>query len=452
MELYLNARPRISDEVGKAIKLIHADDLSSFQRFPSYRDLETISYYDYILGVERLDTLKSKFREALRADGKLRFLNTSDPEVYKNVELKIRGSLWKKIQKIQLEPPTFDQTTLSSSEGEISGLELIVRSGLFSKEFSVVYSCPRQVRYASTIQNIGKRLEAMSDTERACVAEVATSKFNHPVLFISHRWETPDQPDPDGRQLSKLRQLSDCYIIYDYSSFPQEPFGEGEKERLAAILSNMQELVRNLVVLKSDDYLDRGWCIYEYLVASFNHSVVCDEVNDWRFVSLREWSISQAPMPRGFRDSGEMMMRNYIAESLLHTVNLILPVYREAKFLLPQDRELVNKLLHQLLKSTLPSKAENQPYLGESKKTPWSDQELTNAFNRPLEWQALATMKVERFKINVPHSLRDAAGRNFKIRIEEPGVYVMLEAYGNPFYQAAREFERKEQEYLKLDE
>src|ERR1700722_3903447 len=30
-------------------------------------------------------------------------------------------------------------------------------------------------------------------------------------------------------------------------------------------------------------------------------------------------------------------------------------VYREAKFLLPQDRELVNKLLHQLLKSTLPS-------------------------------------------------------------------------------------------------
>jgi len=50
---------------------------------------------------------------------------------------------------------------------------------------------------------------------------------NDPVkLFVSHRWETKDHPDPSGRTLRKLLSLSkncsdDAAVWLDYCSLPQ---------------------------------------------------------------------------------------------------------------------------------------------------------------------------------------------------------------------------------------
>src|SRR5260221_4152017 len=60
---------------------------------------------------------------------------------------------------------------------------------------------------AERIEELKHRLEAMSDQQRRTIEEVTTSRYAHPVLFVSHRWENEAHPDPTRSQLRKLRTL-----------------------------------------------------------------------------------------------------------------------------------------------------------------------------------------------------------------------------------------------------
>ena len=73
------------------------------------------------------------------------------------------------------------------------------------------------------VETLERKISEFSASENRAIDEIATSQFAHPVLFISHRWEATEHPDPAGHQLEKLRALKDCFIIYDYTSFPQKP-------------------------------------------------------------------------------------------------------------------------------------------------------------------------------------------------------------------------------------
>lgn len=47
----------------------------------------------------------------------------------------------------------------------------------------------------------------------------------------------------------------------------------------------MTRLLRNVVILKSDDYAARGWCLFEYIVATMAQTIVCDELQHPKLVS-----------------------------------------------------------------------------------------------------------------------------------------------------------------------
>ena len=83
----------------------------------------------------------------------------------------------------------------------------------------------------------------MTQDEENQVRAVRESRFAHPVLFVSHRWESEGHPDPGGQQLARLQKLRDCFIIYDYSSFPQEPRSRAEEDEFEQILAAMDGLM-----------------------------------------------------------------------------------------------------------------------------------------------------------------------------------------------------------------
>ena len=93
--------------------------------------------------------------------------------------------------------------------------------------------------------------------------------------FISHRWETPTEPDPDNYQYQVLSSLIKDMSLYwyDYSCSPQRSSQGEHGLYLAYILDNLSEIIKgsNVITIRrsNDDYFSRGWCFHEWFTAQF---------------------------------------------------------------------------------------------------------------------------------------------------------------------------------------
>lgn len=279
----------------QSIKLVHCSNLQTWHKFPRYQQCDAITYYDYFIGQQQLKKLESAYSHVIGAYNKLAQLDTGEVKVYKTFTVEVAPSLFHTIRGISLAMPAFEETVVTVNEGEWQAGKLIVKAKWSKKSVQVTYACPSHIQNAEEIAVTRKKISELTADEQAAFHEIKKSRFSQPVLFISHRWETKNHPDPDCNQLEKLRLLEDCFIIYDYCSFPQEPLNIDEASKLQCILKYMGKLIENVVILHSADYTNRGWCIYEYIASSFLSSVVCDEIQEPAFVALRDWVSTRVP-------------------------------------------------------------------------------------------------------------------------------------------------------------
>ena len=85
---------------------------------------------------------------------------------------------------------------------------------------------------------------------------------------MSHRWDTPTNPDPSGEQMAALRTfLLDerpevRWVFYDYSSLPQGERTAEERHLFKMILPNINLLYlgASVLVLMDRSYIGRFWC------------------------------------------------------------------------------------------------------------------------------------------------------------------------------------------------
>jgi hypothetical protein len=400
----------------KAVKLIPAEALAGMEKFPKYQDYNVGTYYDWLEGRKQLRRLRALFSKPLKVVERMQELDTDVMEEYKSEAIPIKPSLFRVKRKILLEQPLYENSIISTSEGIIEGDQLTVQSRWRKKDLFVSYSCPKRDRYAEDLRVLKQQVQAFSLAERTALKEIAESRYNYPVLFISHRWEATDHPDPQSHQLKKLKALKDCFIIYDYTSFPQAPLSATEATDLQLILQHMSRLMQNVVIIQSAEYMDRGWCLYEYIASSLFGSVVCDEIRDPKFTSLRDWVATRVPIPVNLvRDSWESQQTNFVNDSILKAVNEILPLYKKALFTVETDRKIVSSLLLRLLKEKLPAKKIHQPHLSEWKTERWTEEELKDAFENELKWEPEISTTKHPFAMNVPSTINEAVQRNYKI-------------------------------------
>ena len=270
---------------------------------------------------------------------------------------------------------------------------------------------------ADEIARLKDELSATDHERRARLAEAQASRYLQPVLFISHRWGGTAHPDPEGRQLAKLQALEDCFLIYDYASFPQDTAAPEDEAALLEILSGMNALISNVLVLAAPDFLDRGWCIYEYTVASMRASIVCDELSDSKFVTLRNLAATRPPVSLRVLGGGmESEIQNAKNQRTLETVNTILPLFNQSKFTVQRDREIVRDLLVSELARTLPRKMEYMQYLGEWKTMAWTEEELRDAFKSELKWEHLQYAEnFKPFEPKVPSTVAEAVRGGYRL-------------------------------------
>jgi len=409
-----------------AVKLVRAGDLKTWNRFKHYDDHESITYLRYKKEVRRIAELRRKIPLLLKARDRIDELNRDELKEYKTEVLKVPRSFRRHRVRMALPKRQYPQTVYkTSSEAEVVGDVLIVKAKWTTQEICVRMSCPARILHADEIAEKQAWLDTRSSDEKGTLRDIETSWSSHPVLFISHRWETLEHPDPNGSQLAKLSQLTNCFIIYDYSSFPQDR----SSIALDLILRNMTRLLNNVVVLASSDYLDRGWCLYEYIVASMRVNIVCDEVNDPDFVKLREWSSTKPPVSLSLKGhSFESNLQNTINKSVIETVNRIRPKYAQSSFTVEADRTIVTGLLIDDLMDTLPNRKEYpSPYLGEWVSKNWKREELAAAFTEHMDWEEmkrnwehLGTVNMRPNKLGVPTTIEEAVRRGYLIERPPP--------------------------------
>ncbi len=94
--------------------------------------------------------------------------------------------------------------------------------------------------------------------------------INH-ILFVSHRWETRDQPDVDGEQLKAIKAYLEArpdieWVWVDYSSMPQfptpNPEETAEKRRMLSRINDLYLTAHCLILLDTSN-ASRFWPLTE---------------------------------------------------------------------------------------------------------------------------------------------------------------------------------------------
>ena len=400
-----------------AVKLVHAEDLHRWERFPRCQDFDGITFGHYRAEAYQLERRRRSVASLIAAIDELDTLDTDETVEYDfdYIDVPRRGPLRRPV-RLPLPQTPRPGTTAESSEGTIRDGTLEVEPGWRRQSIRVSYSGASRLANAERIEELRRLLAAMSDEQRATIEEVTTSRYAHPVLFISHRWESDPHPDPWGSQLRKLRALKDCFIVYDYSSFPQRPRSDRDETDFRQILGSMDQLIRNVVVLEAPDYLGRGWCLYEYILSSLHQTTVCDELQDGRFVTLRDWASTDPPIALSFRDSFESQQQNYINERILAAMNDVLPLYAQAEFQFEDDRAIVTELLIEHLVQTLPPTKPSQEYVGEWETQAWSAERLRPFFSGKGCPQFESGIAIRRFETSVPSTVQEAVNGRYEIK------------------------------------
>jgi hypothetical protein len=95
------------------------------------------------------------------------------------------------------------------------------------------------------------------------------------VLFVSHRWEVPAEPDVEGEQLKAIKAYLEAHpdikwVWFDYSSMPQKvdgvdtrtPKDKAEFQLMLAAITDMYLTARVLILLDTS-YVSRFWTLTE---------------------------------------------------------------------------------------------------------------------------------------------------------------------------------------------
>jgi hypothetical protein len=111
---------------------------------------------------------------------------------------------------------------------------------------------------------------------------VSREPWFNATIAVSHRWLTPEHPDPDGIQHRELLALCDELglhenqtLLIDYCALPQERRNTEQEEWFRENLPGFQEQFKyTTLVLNtgSADYASRAWCVFELMLAGANRA------------------------------------------------------------------------------------------------------------------------------------------------------------------------------------
>jgi len=100
------------------------------------------------------------------------------------------------------------------------------------------------------------------------------------IIFLSHKWETNNDPDPTGIQFRTMTMMThmdkEAGYFYDYSSIPQNPRTSDEDILFKSCLGKLNDLIKSslfFVIIRSDVLLS-AWCSIEIVLAIYHKRLI----------------------------------------------------------------------------------------------------------------------------------------------------------------------------------
>jgi len=115
-------------------------------------------------------------------------------------------------------------------------------------------------------------------------------------FFVSHRWQSPSHPDPEGMQLALLKEHAnahpDAHYWVDYSCLPQARLASDTKlfEKTLPKLTSLQSGASTLVI-EDEQYGERLWCYVEhYFGVLFSQTNFGGKAREVQYLGARSWT------------------------------------------------------------------------------------------------------------------------------------------------------------------
>ena len=185
---------------------------------------------------------------------------------------------------------------------------------------------------------------------------------NNKVIFVSHRWITPEHPDPDGSQLRELQRrldvlkdkdktLETAVLFYDYSSTLQRPRSTREEALFQQDMKSLRSLARaaEKVIILSEgykDYKNRAWCFFELVVTPAEHFHFFQDQGEVKADAAFQARLMTKPRQLGVKHVFTSEKANYKVN--LREVAVIVAVFqhlRSCRATHPEDVPLIRREL-----------------------------------------------------------------------------------------------------------
>lgn len=193
-------------------------------------------------------------------------------------------------------------------------------------------------------------------------ADAKLSPPNNKLIFVSHRWITPEHPDPDGAQLHELQRrlnmlkkkdktLESAVLFYDYSSMLQRPRSIREEalfQRDIKSLRSLSQAAEKVIILSEGyrDYKNRAWCFFELVVTPTEHLHFFSDQGEVKADSAFQAKLMTKPRKLGVEHLVTSEKMNYQVN--LREVEIIVAVFqhlRSCRATHPEDVPLIRKEL-----------------------------------------------------------------------------------------------------------
>ena len=230
-----------------------------------------------------------------------------------------------------------------------------------------------------------------------------------------HRWEDEAYPDPTGTQLLQLRTLQDCFIVYDYCSFPSCPArGRSRPTSRRSWCDGPAHLRRRRPRRARLPHPRMVRVRVVRLVAAQLHGVRRGTRRAVRDAArLGERTTATALTSGRANRSSE----NFIDRRVLHAINDVLPIYWEAQFQNEYDRDVVTRLLIDHLGREAAADQGQQLFRRMEDGIRWTDERLAPSFAGEGEVPKLDSgVPIRRFRTSVPATLKEAVNGRYEIK------------------------------------
>lgn len=171
------------------VKLVHTDELRKWCRFVPYSMNCSITLAEYESGKAELVSSKDRLSKELERYGASDEVVRGPFENYDRICIDMPLTWLRRTTCVQIPPAPFNNTSMQTDVGLIKGDTLTAPTLWKKRRATILRACHIRELGKTSIDLLRLRLPQVPHGTIKALSDARSSRFNDPVIFVSHQWE-----------------------------------------------------------------------------------------------------------------------------------------------------------------------------------------------------------------------------------------------------------------------